>query len=50
MKFVVLNALYDALQVEFEKTIINNPNRRNKTRLTFKERGYMIRYLIITNT
>jgi hypothetical protein len=41
--------LYDALQVEFKKAIINNLNRRNKTRLTFKERGYMIRYLIMTD-
>jgi hypothetical protein len=42
--------LYDALQVEFEKAMINNPNRRNKTRLTFKERGHMIRHLIMTDT
>jgi hypothetical protein len=41
--------LYDALQVEFEKAMINNPNRRNKTRLTFKKRGHMIRHLIMTD-
>jgi hypothetical protein len=42
--------LYDALEVEFNKAIINNPTRRNKTRLTFKDRGHMIRHLIITES
>jgi hypothetical protein len=42
--------LYDALEVEFNKVIINNLSRRNKTRLAFKDRGYMIRHLTITES
>jgi hypothetical protein len=42
--------LYDALQVEFDKAMVNNPNRRNKTRLTFEERGHMIRHLTMTES
>jgi hypothetical protein len=30
--------------------MVNNLNRRNKTRLTFKKRGHMIRYLIMTES
>jgi hypothetical protein len=41
--------LYDALQVEFDKAMIKNPNRRNKTRLTFEERGHMIRHLTMSD-
>jgi hypothetical protein len=42
--------LYDTLQVEFDRAIINNSNRRNKTRLIFKERGYIIRHLTMTES
>jgi hypothetical protein len=42
--------LYDALEVEFNKAIINNPSRRNKTRLTFEDRGHMIRHLTMTES
>lgn len=42
--------LYDALEVEFDKAMIKNPNRRNKARLTFEERGHMIRHLTMTES
>jgi ABC-type uncharacterized transport system YnjBCD ATPase subunit len=42
--------LYDALQVEFDKAMVKNPTRRNKTRLTFEERGHMIRHLTMTES
>jgi hypothetical protein len=42
--------LYDTLEVEFNKAMIKNPNRRNKTRLTFEERGHMIRHLTMTES
>jgi hypothetical protein len=40
--------LYDTLEVEFNRAIIYNSNRKNKARVTHEERGYMIRYLIIS--
>jgi hypothetical protein len=42
--------LYDALEVEFNKAMIHNPNRRNKSRLTFEARRHMIRHLTMTET
>jgi hypothetical protein len=42
--------LYDALQVEFDKAMVKNLTRRNKTRLTFEERGHMIRHLTMTDS
>jgi hypothetical protein len=30
--------LYDALEVEFNRAIIHNPNRKNKARVTHEER------------
>jgi hypothetical protein len=40
--------LYDALQVEFDKAMVHNPSRRNKARVTFEERGHMIRHLTMS--
>jgi hypothetical protein len=42
--------LYDALEIEFNKAMIQNQSRRNKARLTFEERGHMIRHLTMTET
>jgi hypothetical protein len=45
-----LEDLYDALEVEFNKALIHNSNRRNKARLTFEKREHMIRHLIMSDT
>jgi hypothetical protein len=39
--------LYNTLEVEFNRAIIYNSNRKNKARVIYEERGYIIRYLII---
>ena len=40
--------LYDALEVEFGKAMIYNPKKKNKARLSFEDRGHMIRHLTMT--
>jgi len=42
--------LHDASKAEFDKAVIKNPNRRNKTRLTLEEHGHMIRHLKMTES
>jgi IS30 family transposase len=40
--------LYDALEVEFQQAMIQNPEKRHKTRITREERGHLIRHLTMT--
>jgi hypothetical protein len=40
--------LYNTLEVEFNRAMTHNPNRKNKARVTYEERGHMIRHLTMS--
>jgi hypothetical protein len=40
--------LYDALEVEFQQAMLQNPQKKHKTRVTWEERGHLIRHLTMT--
>jgi hypothetical protein len=40
--------LYDALEVQFKREVLNNPEKKPKTRITWEERRHLIRHLTMS--